>query len=435
VFLRGLDRWLERLSQAERASASVHNRIASRISRALRGAPAGRIQSLIASTFSAFEGDRMEIIERSVFQAGEIGGSMTTRSAEALFGRDGARQALSPVIDPGREIASSRLAGRGDESIRALLRRRTGRLGRHMAEEVRRSVALSETTQELAQRTLRARDITVRVPRYIERVRELSRTAPPSAVRSTVRRQLDGLRGRLTGAPQDIRREMERFLRDVERSGGADIERATETWVRGRANNQAMTIARTEGQGALNEAYVASHRDQPWVVGMKWNLSPAHEKPDICDVMAAQDLHGLGAGVYPPTEVPALAHPNDLCYFTAVTDTAYLEREQARVRGEEEPPRPWVSGRREDGRQWLQRQPEALRRQILGPGRAREFGRRPTRVVNADGSFNPLYTIQGRPPPPLPEGERFVHRRNGEVESLVQVNNRGGTNRRRRSRR
>ncbi len=230
------------------------------------------------------------------------------------------------------------------------------------------------------------------------------------------------------GSPQDIRRTTRRFLRQVERSQGADIDNAVETWVRGRAQNQAMTIARTEGHAALNEAYFESTRGQDWIVGYRWNLNPSHRVPDICDVMANQDNFGLGGGGYPKEEVPSLAHPNDMCFFTAITDEHYLARERARVDGTAEPPKPWETEGGVDGRTWLAQQSPELRREILGPGRAAEFDRRPTKVVNTDGSFQPLYTIQGRPPPPLPDGEQFRHARNGDVGRL-------GRRRRRRRRR
>lgn len=423
VFLRALDRWLGDLERSEQVSRSVHNRIAERLSRELRGRPSSQVRRTIRRVFSAFERDRLNMIREAITTAASRGDGLTPSVARALFGRRGARRAITPTISVAPRVVDRHV---GPEltgvSLRSRLRRRTSALTDRMAEQVSEAVRLGESTRALSQRVLSARDIEVRIPTYVERVRRAAKTAPPSAMRSMVRRQLGRL-GELTNQPQDIRRETERFLRRIERTEGVDIDQAIETWVQGRAQNQAMTIARTEGQLALNEAYVESTRGQDWVVGYRWNLSPSHRVPDICDVMANQDLHGLGPGGYPKDDVPSLAHPNDLCFFTAITDELFLDRELARRRGDPEPPRPWVTEGGVSGRDWLARQSAGLRRDILGPGRAAEFRRRPTKVVNADGSFNPLYTIQGRPAPPLPRGERFVHRANGDVGRLGERRN------------
>lgn len=78
----------------------------------------------------------------------------------------------------------------------------------------------------------------------------------------------------------------------------------------------ARMIARTEVAHAYHEGDRVSSQRSPVVAGMKWNLSPRHPKPDICDVYAGIDLHGLGAGVYPPEFLPPLPHPHDLCFMT-----------------------------------------------------------------------------------------------------------------------
>ncbi len=421
VFERAFAGWLSVLESSERLSRQIHNRIATRLARELRGASAATINRRIDRAFDAFERERVELIERAVMQGAERGSGLTPSVARAVFGDRDARRALAPLVDDpetiARRIAASRLNGDAVAdgiAARARLRARTRETARRMTAEVRESIQLGEATTETAQRMLASTDIEVRLPRYIERVRALVRGAPPSAVQREVRRQLGALvDGRIQ--EHNIASETRRFLDRVQRNSGADIDQAVEQWVRGRAHNQAMTIARTEGQAALLDSYVESTREQEWVIGYRWNLSPAHPRADVCDVMASQNLYGLGGGGYPKDGIPSLAHPNDLCYFTAITDEHYLERELARRRGQPEPPRPWENEQVVTGRDWLARQSAERRTAILGPGRAREFERRPGRVVNSDGSLNPLYQIQGRPPPGPPSGERFVHRRDGRV--------------------
>ncbi len=80
----------------------------------------------------------------------------------------------------------------------------------------------------------------------------------------------------------------------------------------------ARRIARTEVAHAHHEADRQASLRSPVVKGLKWNLSPRHPEPDICDVYAKVDLHGLGPGVYPPEYLPPLPHPHCLCFMTHV---------------------------------------------------------------------------------------------------------------------
>lgn len=78
----------------------------------------------------------------------------------------------------------------------------------------------------------------------------------------------------------------------------------------------ARRIVRTELAHAHHEADRTSSMQSSVVKGIKWNLSPRHPEPDICDVLATVDLHGLGPGVYPPEFLPPLPHPHCLCFMT-----------------------------------------------------------------------------------------------------------------------
>ncbi len=425
AFQRGMTRWLQELKESERLSTSVHNRIADQVGSRLRDAHSSEVNRIIRATFRDFEADRIGIIERAITNASRRGVGMTEPVARAIFDAR-ARRAIAPVLDDPealrRRIASQRMNGDltiDRLSVRERLRNRTRVVADRMAERVQSSLRLGETTTQTSERLLRASDIRVRIPRYIQDIRDAAGAAQPGVLRARVNRQLSALQdGRIQ--EHNIAGETRRFLQQVRRSKGADIDSAVEQWVRGRAANQAMTIARTEGQSALAQAYVESTREQPWVVGYRFNLSPSHETPDCCDILAAQDLYGLGAGGYPTEDVPSLGHPNCLCFITAIIDDRYLERERARADGDEEPPRSWETDERVTARDWLRSIAPERREAILGAGRAAEFQRRPGRVVNDDGSLNPLWSIQGRRPPAPPEGERFIHRASGRVESLTE---------------
>jgi len=90
----------------------------------------------------------------------------------------------------------------------------------------------------------------------------------------------------------------------------------------------ALRLARTEINQAYHWAQKEMAKENPMLIGQKWNLSNTHPHdwspsaaymgyPEICDYYAKHDHHGLGEGVFPPGEAPP-DHPNGLCYLTDV---------------------------------------------------------------------------------------------------------------------
>ncbi|RUM43048.1 MAG: hypothetical protein DSY34_00775 [Desulfurobacterium sp.] len=72
-------------------------------------------------------------------------------------------------------------------------------------------------------------------------------------------------------------------------------------------------IARTETARILNTAVVEAYKDNPFCIGFRWILNPAHKITDICDKYANADF-GLGKGVFPKGKEPECpAHPNCGC--------------------------------------------------------------------------------------------------------------------------
>lgn len=61
--------------------------------------------------------------------------------------------------------------------------------------------------------------------------------------------------------------------------------------------DNAMRLMRTEINRAHGEAYISGALAHPDAAGVRFLLSPAHPEPDICDLHAAANLHGLGPGV------------------------------------------------------------------------------------------------------------------------------------------
>lgn len=82
---------------------------------------------------------------------------------------------------------------------------------------------------------------------------------------------------------------------------------------------KADRVFRTEINRAHGTAYMDGAEKTPGFAGFRYLLSPLHPKPDICNLLAAQNLYGLGAGVYPTAkDCPWPAHPNTLSFVQMV---------------------------------------------------------------------------------------------------------------------
>ena len=98
----------------------------------------------------------------------------------------------------------------------------------------------------------------------------------------------------------------------------------------GGAMDNAMRVFRTEINRAHGEAYMAGGEGKPYFGGWRYLLSPQHPEPDICDLLATQNLHGLGQGVYPDRErCPWPAHPNTLSFVVMVFDEDVSDADRA----------------------------------------------------------------------------------------------------------
>lgn len=77
-------------------------------------------------------------------------------------------------------------------------------------------------------------------------------------------------------------------------------------------------------------AYMAGAETTPGFGGFKYLLSPSHCELDICDLLAAQNLYGLGNGVYPSaSECPWPAHSGTLSYAVIVFKNEITDADRA----------------------------------------------------------------------------------------------------------
>lgn len=105
--------------------------------------------------------------------------------------------------------------------------------------------------------------------------------------------------------------------------------RAALTGEGGSARHVLERVVRTETNRAYTETFIIGLGDTPGVAGVKFRLSPLHPRPDICDLYAAANLHGLGPGVYPLGAHPYPAHPNTLSYLVPVFVEEVTEEDRA----------------------------------------------------------------------------------------------------------
>ena len=139
----------------------------------------------------------------------------------------------------------------------------------------------------------------------------------------------------------------------------------------GHALDNAMRVFRTEINRAHGTAYMMGGEEKPFFGGWRFLLSPAHPEPDICDLLAAQNLHGLGVGVYPSGEkCPWPAHPNTLSFVEMVFKDEITAADRAG---------------KETSMEALARLDPATRRGVLGANKAEAFedGRLTTGMIRA----------------------------------------------------
>ncbi len=405
-----------RMLAAQRRADAELARVWARIEAALRpmvadlgrqppdaAAIARRIHAIIDPTAR----ERVRAVVRGTASAAGAGYRVAAEVPEAAFGELGAaairREAGGVAPDAAMRLALRHLEGDAAVNGLRLTDRLHGRANQHigaLASELREGLLVGRRVDELAQRLLEVDDVRVELPRYVTDLYAAVRGGDRPRLRHAVARHVEAMEGL---RDPTLRAAARRFRSLALRANIEDLERQLAFWVRDRALYTERVVVRTETARAFTAAFTESTREQPWVKGYRWNLSPEHPEPDICDLYANQALDGLGPGGY--LESPSIpAHPNCLCFLTAIIDEQHFERELAAARGDEPPPEAWRDPRRETAADWLARQNAGLRRAILGPGRERVFQVDPARVVGPRGALRPLWQIEGRPQPTIRRG-------------------------------
>lgn len=129
------------------------------------------------------------------------------------------------------------------------------------------------------------------------------------------------------GVPADVQAKLQ-----AARAAGISeaVQRRMVAEESGGALYNAKRVMRTEINRAHGEAYMASAEAAPDFGGHQYLLSPAHPRPDICDLLSTQNLYGLGPGVYPDrARTPWPAHPNTISFTLRVAKSAITDEDRA----------------------------------------------------------------------------------------------------------
>ncbi len=411
LLLTARRRVLERVARTDRRIDRLYRQAAKTVrQRLMRGQrrTEAQIASMVREEMDRISDEILPEVESNIRVAAEQGDETAQRTVRLLDGPQ------APTL-PSRatQRAADQIRGRlsvDGLSLSARLNRHHVATSAQVARTITASLRGGETIQRTAERILDAGDPVARLPEHVDRLTSAARAAAsgdPVAMRD-YRQQVDRWRSRIErlgqGATRSpgaftIRSATQAFVKDIDGATKARVDRAVDRWVLERARHQARLVARHETAEAYRRSYEETAAQAPGVVGFRWTLSSGHPHKDVCDILANQDLHGLGPGGYPVDSVPETPHPACLCTRAAITDRNHFQRELAQLSGEPEPPREWESGTRETGDEWLRRQPRETQNEILGPTRAAIF-RDPNdrrQVLTPQGIPIPVRQVLGLP--------------------------------------
>lgn len=415
------------IADHDKTLGGIYERIAKAMRKDLlaAGYSAKQVRNLLDKNLAGTLNERVRVVEQAIHGSAREGRTLDRETFEAVFGDDvGSKitrvgEAAKPVFASSKvatKVASERIRGKATVDGLSLSRRfhkNDAEIVSRMGATLEASVRQGESITRTAERLLDEGEPVVRLPKYVQELSEAARSGKSeySAAVKKWRSQVNALgQGAAKEAGEHtIRSATQQLVKDLGKAGPAEAQKAIDRWVLERARHQARVVARHEAVEAFRESSMESWREQEWVVAVKWTMSGEHPRPDICDVIANQDLYGLGAGCYPKDKVP-VRHPSCLCTLSAVSDTEHFPRQLARAKGEAEPPRQWESGKLVTGNDWLRSQPASTRKAVAGPTRARLVVTGQN-VMESAGEFKPVHELLGLPKPIVRRGPAIQARK------------------------
>ena len=312
----------------------------------------------------------------SVIETGSIAGKQAARDTfKTLFGQRA--RAVFPTDADALRAAGDRIRGRttiDKVSLSKRLWKANQSAGKKMATAITDSMRAGGSMDDIAAEILKRGAPKLTPPEYAVKLAEAARHGGDelAKVSAKYQKQLNKL-GSAAGYNYGMRPVVQDFQAALAKARPNQIDRIVDRFMVEKAQKHAQMIARTETIEAYRESYKKSNDGQGWVKGYRWSLGGSHPKPDVCDILAGQDMYGLGAGGYPEDALPETPHPNDMCIQTAIIDKDHFKRKTAKLKGEKAPAEVWKSGKKETSEQWLRKQPTAAQKQILGPTKYEAF--------------------------------------------------------------
>ena len=305
----------------------------------------GQMDRALARELARLEPVERRLIERAIEQAAARG-AQTVDLAPALATRPrGNLEVLLQLLEAssgGGAVGPSIGVqyGRISEAVRARIVRRVYADGLNLSERLHRRLAENrvEFNRILARglqdgrgalqlaREIQRLDITdPKLPGYIRDLERALKGTSQQSLAEAVARAYREADKRKPG-PLGLRGPARRVIQAARTGSAERLDRALQEFLDRKARYHAIVIARTEAQNAFLAGHVDRIQDVPWVRGVKWNLSASHRTNCECEVLATQDLYGMGPGIYPKDRVPERPHPNCFCYVTDVLDLDLIPR-------------------------------------------------------------------------------------------------------------
>src|SRR5690606_768780 len=289
--------WLRRRAPEERDAIM---RMARRA--AIRGAQAVDLAPLVAARPDANLSQYLTALEQLAAVGGVPFGGASIGAGYGRIAEVVQQQIARKVYGDGLNLSRRlhvRLAERAVEFNRILA---TG------LREGRGAIEIAKQLQQL--------DVTdARIPQYLRRLEAAVRGTSDARIVDELRKAIPEMAKRKPG-PLGMRGPARRVIQAA-RSGSAEkLDAALEYYLQRKVRYHAVVIARTEANAAFLAGEIERAKATPWVAGIKWHLSASHRRPCECEVLARQDLYGLGPGVYPPDRMPDIPHPSCHCFRT-----------------------------------------------------------------------------------------------------------------------
>ena len=252
---------------------------------------------------------------------------ITDRELAAIL-RDAANEgerlvrALEPLDKVGARVRRTQY----NQAVEALRRQQAtlwGGITDHTADGIRRSTRISVMLEDELVAALTSGRSAAQAQALVDSMRQAARASAEN-VRSRILNSIDLspqvyknqqlMSGKVA---QTVNRGL--ALNKSAREIAKDVKGFIRPDTPGGVQYAANRLARTEINNALHATTVRINQKHPWVVGVKWELSGSHPKPDECNEYAETDNFGLGVGVWRADAVPSKPHPNCLCYTTTIT--------------------------------------------------------------------------------------------------------------------